>query len=130
MCEPIPLIKDKIKLKLKHPVALPFKEFVYRKIISSVGIQMENGCTHWLGYKKNCGHYSVACHIVHFKNGRKHFLDPQKYIFNYNNQIAIYPITQTSLTYSEIMKLKNRVRNIDSCKNRGQCCRLSHLEEY
>ena len=108
-----------IKLKKKEN----FKDFVFEQIISKIaGSYEKNGCTQWSGYKKNCKTYSVACHIVYLKNGRKLFIDPQKYIYNY--------LHSPNDDYAQLIKNRNRVRNIDNCKNRGQCCCLEHLEEY
>lgn len=113
------LKKYVIKLK-KQP---NFKDHVYNQIkLKIVGEIDKDVCTNWSGYTEKHKRYSQACHIVYFKSGRRHYLNPQKYIYNYLN----YP----ELTYSELINSKNRVRNIDNCKNRGLCCCLSHIETY
>lgn len=129
------LKKHVIKLKIKKDpsdedpkreepqIVTHFKDYVYDKIKSKInGDLMGNGCTEWLGYADKHRNYSVACHMVYFKKGSKHFLNPQKYIYNYLNS--------PDATYSELIKMKNRVRNTDQCKNRGLCCCLSHIEIY
>lgn len=142
MSEPIKL-KPKLKLKIKNDVMeikdqplnnsifkdqplnnLPFKEFIFNQIIKSIPGDynlIENSCLVWSGYKQKHKYYDKACLIVYMKNGRKHFIDPQKYIYNYLK----YP----ELNYGELIRLKNTVRNIDTCQSRGVCCVLSHLEE-
>ena len=106
-----------------------FKDFIYNQIISKVSLEdpyleseAPSGCTVWLGYKKKHRHYSEACHIVRLKNGVKHYINPQKYIYNYLNY--------SDAQYTELINMKNRVRNIDNCQNRGLCCSLAHIEAY
>jgi hypothetical protein len=101
-----------------------FKDYIFHQILSRIDSQKlsEFGCTQWLGYKKNHRHYSESCHIVHLKNGAKQYINPQKYIYNYLN----YP----NASYGQLINMRNRVRNIDSCKNRGICCHLKHIEDY
>src|ERR1700681_3476548 len=117
-------LKKKFVIKLKKLDSPPkFKDFVFEKIKSTiVGHYNQGECTQWSGYKKKFRLYSVACHIVHFKNGSKHYVDPQKYLYNY--------LHSPEADYRQLIGMKNRVRNIDACKNRGQCCCLEHLEEY
>jgi hypothetical protein len=113
--------KPKYIIKLKKKKS--FKEFVFDCIIGKVnGNYLLDSCTEWLGYKEDHKTYSVACYMVYLKSGTKHYINPQKYIYNYLNS--------PNATYGELIKMKNRVRNIDRCTNRGQCCNLNHLEEY
>jgi hypothetical protein len=117
-----------IKLKLKPGVVLikdkpTFKQHVYNQILSNIDGNINNDdCLDWTGYKVKHKHYDLAKHIVYFKGGRRHYLDPQKYIYNY--------LKFPNLSYKELISLKNRVRNVDNCKKRGICCCLKHIEEY
>ena len=115
---------SKPKLKLKTPAPdLPFKQLIFKKIIASIQGDYNNNndvCVLWSGYKQNYKRYNKACYIVYMKDGRKHFIEPQKYIFNY--------LHNPEATYGELIRIKNTVRNIDHCKHRGLCCTLSHLE--
>ena len=100
-----------------------FKKYVYEQIIKNVDGDIDSDqCTDWKGYKKNCKTYSKATHIVYMKNGRRHFIDPQTYIYKYHK----YP----EKGYTELLNDSQRVRNIDTCKKRGICCCFSHFEEY
>ena len=106
-----------------------FKHFIYKQIISKVSVQDPYSesqtpcdCTVWLGPKKKYKRYSEAYHIVRLKNDIRHYISPQKYIYNYLN----FPDAE----YAQLINMKNRVRNIDNCLNRGLCCCVAHLEAY
>ena len=111
----------KYVIKLKKKVS--FKEHIYNQIkLKIIGDMDGIDCTKWSGYAEKHRRYSQACYIVYLKTGVKHYINPQKYIYNYLN----YP----DVSYGELIKMKNRVRNIDKCKNRGICCCVSHIEPY
>ena len=122
-------IKPKLKLKILPNETLQknkisFKETIFQRIITLIDgdyTTNTNQCILWLGYKQKHKKYDKACHIVYMKEGRKHFIDQQKYIYNY--------INSPNATYSELIRMKNTIRNIDECKNRGVCCSLGHLEQ-
>lgn len=129
------IIKPKLKLKtpseqpqqLQQPQqqqsTISFKEFIFNRIVELIPgdyNNKDNLCVLWSGYKQKHKKYDKACHIVYMKDGRKHFIDPQKYIFNYLNT--------SDINYGELIRMRNTVRNIDKCQHRGLCCTLSHLE--
>jgi len=116
-------LKKEVSIKNKEDLFPNFKDYVYQQILSKIiKLPEHQECTQWTGYKQKYRLYSVACHIVHFKSGKKHYINPQKYIYNYlNNPTA---------NYNELIRMTNRVRNIDECKNRGQCCHLNHIEAF
>ena len=112
---------QKIKIKLKNK--LDFKDYIFHNILTKInGDYAQNDCTGWIGYCEKHKHYSQACYIVYLKNGNKHFINPQKYIYNY--------LKNPDITYNQLITMKNRVRNIDDCRKRGICCCLNHLESY
>lgn len=120
--------KNKNK-KISNGKKKDFKDFVFKQISSKISVQDPeydsgciDGCKIWRGYKKKHKLYNEACHIVKMRNEVKHYISPQKYIYNYINYIDV--------AYNDLINMKNRVRNIDNCQNRGMCCLIDHIEEY
>jgi len=114
--------KESSQKESSQEKSIDFKDYVFQQIQSKINDVAEpSGCHLWLGYKEKYRLYSVACHIIYFKGGKKHYVNPQKYIYNYKK----FP----QATYNELIKMKNTVRNIDECRHRGICCHLDHIEE-